>query len=83
MKGYDATGMNNTRALIGTLDTKSHIYAFIKRIIEKKGFNTLVIDIGILGKPTITPDISQETVAEAGGGSIHDLVNEGNQGKAI
>ena len=54
--------MNHTIALIGTMDTKGHIYAFVKRIIEEKGFNTLIINTGILGEPTITPDISRETV---------------------
>jgi hypothetical protein len=29
-KGYAGSGMNHTIALIGTLDTKGHIYAFVK-----------------------------------------------------
>ena len=39
--------MKKRIALVGTLDTKGREYAFIKKAIEGRGLDTLVIDAGI------------------------------------
>ena len=72
-----------TIAVVGTLDTKGEECELLKDSIEKRGFNTLVVDVGILGEPFFKPDITGEDVAIAGGASIGDLRAERDRGKAV
>ena len=72
-----------TIAVVGTLDTKGEEYELLKGAIEKRGFNTLIVDVGILGEPYFEPDITAEDVAIAGGASIGDLRAENDRGKAV
>ena len=69
--------------IVGTLDTKGAEYLFLKTCIEKTGFKTLVVDVGIKGDPLFRPDITNEEVARAGGSSIKALVAKGDRGLAI
>lgn len=75
--------MQKTIAIIGSLDTKGAEFAFLKVEIEKRGCRTLIIDVGVLGKPLLTPDINSEAVAEAGGAKIADLVERRDRGEAL
>ncbi|HUT66771.1 MAG TPA: Tm-1-like ATP-binding domain-containing protein [Spirochaetota bacterium] len=72
-----------TIAVVGTLDTKGEECELLKDSIEKRGFNTLIVDVGILGEPFFKPDITGEDVAIAGGASIGDLRAERDRGKAV
>ena len=56
-----------TIAILGTFDTKGPEHAFVADAIRRAGFATLLIDVGSLNAPTITPDISADTVARAAG----------------
>ncbi len=69
------------RAIViaATLDTKGEEVKFLRRQIEKRGHQTLVIDFGVLGKPTFPPDISRYQVARAGGSSVRRLNRAGNR----
>jgi uncharacterized protein (UPF0261 family) len=62
--------MKKNIVIIGTLDTKGQEFAFLKELIEKEGFQTLVVDFGVMGKPVFNPDISRDEVARAGGGNL-------------
>lgn len=75
--------MKKTIAIIGSLDTKGPEYAFLKAEIEKRGFRTLVIDVGVLGRPFFTPDVTAGTVAEAGGVKIEDIKARRDRGAAL
>lgn len=75
--------MTKTIAILGALDTKGQEFAFLKTEIEKRGFQTLVIDSGVLGAPFFTPDISNQRVAEAGGTPLNDLVTRNDRGEAM
>ncbi|NVM55217.1 MAG: Tm-1-like ATP-binding domain-containing protein [Candidatus Helarchaeota archaeon] len=66
--------------LIGTMDTKGPEFSFIKKEIESKGYKTLVVDTGILGKPKIKVDIPKEEVAKKGGYSLEELVAAAKKG---
>jgi uncharacterized protein (UPF0261 family) len=68
---------------IATLDTKGQEIKFIKDIIEQRGYKTLIVDDGILGKPTIRPDITREEVASAAGTTLDEIKAIGNESKAI
>jgi len=52
-----------TIAVLGTFDTKGAEHAFVADALRRQGFGTLLIDVGSLGTPAITPDISAATVA--------------------
>ncbi len=56
-----------TIAVIGTLDTKGREHAFVADAIRAMGHAPLLIDVGGLGAPQVTPDISRETLAAAAG----------------
>jgi len=49
--------MVKTIALIGALDTKGNEFTFVKNEIENRGHRALLIDVGIMGEPTLQPDI--------------------------
>jgi len=75
--------MNKTIALIGALDSKGDEFAFVKEAIEKRGHHVLMINVGIIGKPAFTPDISAQQVAAAGGVSLQTLRDQADRGSAI
>ncbi|TDF89745.1 UPF0261 family protein [Paenibacillus piri] len=75
--------MTKTIALLGALDTKGNEYAYVKSRIEAKGHNTLLIDVGVLDPPTLNADIHRETVAEAAGVPLAQLVANRDRGEAV
>lgn len=56
-----------TVVVMGTLDTKGAELQYVQRIIAESGLNTLLMDTGVLGTPSIKADIPREEVARAGG----------------
>ena len=52
-----------TIAVLGTFDTKGAEHAFVADALRRQSFATLLIDVGSLGTPAITPDIAAATVA--------------------
>ena len=75
--------MAKTVCIVGTMDTKGIEFAFIKTQIESTGVSTCVINTGILGDPQLTPDISADEVAQAGGSSLQALRDEGDRGNSV
>lgn len=75
--------MTTTIALIGALDTKGEDFAFVKAEIVRRGLTALVINSGVIGEPSFTPDVSAAEVAEAGGSSLAALRKAGDRGAAI
>jgi uncharacterized protein (UPF0261 family) len=63
-----------------TLDTKGEETLYVKEQIERKGHRTIIIDVGVLGKPFFKADISREKVARAGGRSLRELVEAAKKG---
>jgi len=76
-------GMTKTVCIVGTMDTKGLEFSFIKAQIESTGTSTCVINTGILGEPGLTPDISADEVAQAGGSSLQALRDEGDRGNSV
>lgn len=66
--------MSKTIALLVTLDTKDQEADFLKQQIEARGHKALLMDIGVIGKPGTEADLSRETIAEAGGKSLAELL---------
>jgi uncharacterized protein (UPF0261 family) len=65
------------------LDTKGHEYAFVRNLILARGHKPFVIDAGILGEPTFTPDIEAARTAAAAGGSLAELREKRDRGFAL
>ncbi len=75
--------MAKTIVIVGTLDTKGEEIKYIKELIEKRGHRTIMIDGGLLGRPSFQPDITREEVASAAGTRVEDILALRNEGKAI
>ncbi len=72
-----------TIALIGALDTKGSDFAFVQQQIEARGHETLLINTGVMGEPTVDPDVDATTVADEGGTPLDALREAGDRGQAI
>lgn len=75
--------MPMTIALLGALDTKGAEYGFVCDCIKRLGHQVLLVDVGVLDQPTLTPDVTREEVACAGGSSIADLASAKDRGSAV
>lgn len=63
-----------TIVVLATLDTKGHEAGYLREQIEILGGEALVVDVGVVGSPAITADITRETVANAGGAPLAKLL---------
>jgi uncharacterized protein (UPF0261 family) len=72
-----------TIALVGTLDTKGHEYAFLRDRIAELGARVVLIDAGVMGEPLLAADVAREEVARAAGAEHADLVRAGDRGHAM
>jgi uncharacterized protein (UPF0261 family) len=75
--------MTKPIAIIGTLDTKGHEVAYLRDLIQSRGYEVLIIDPGVLGEPAIEADFRREEVAQAGGSDLAALIAAGDKGQAI
>jgi uncharacterized protein (UPF0261 family) len=66
--------------LIGTLDTKGAEIQFVRDYLAGKA---LVMDAGVMGEPTIAPDIQRERVFAAAGTSLAAVRQAGDRGRAV
>lgn len=69
--------------LAGALDTKGEDFAYVKGLLQGFGFETIVIDFGVMGKPFFEPDIKRDEVAKAGGVSIEELIRKKDKSLAM
>ncbi len=65
--------MAKTIVILGTLDSKGDEIAFLKRQIENRGCEAIIMDLSLKEKPSTRGDISCDEVAEAGGSDIEEL----------
>ena len=75
--------MGQTILLIGTLDTKGDEFAFARDLIEERGHTPVLLDVGVLGGPSIEPDHTAYDVAQAAGTSLDALREAGDRGAAM
>jgi uncharacterized protein (UPF0261 family) len=66
-------------AIIATLDTKGDEAGYLRDRIERCGHSALILDVGVVGEPTVPADISRRQVAQAAGHSLEDLLAEGSR----
>jgi uncharacterized protein (UPF0261 family) len=79
----DAARPAATVVLVGTLDTKGLEYAFLRDRIREAGAEVLLVDAGVLGEPLVTPDVTREEVARAGGAEHAELARAADRGRAM
>ncbi|HWK74014.1 MAG TPA: Tm-1-like ATP-binding domain-containing protein [Povalibacter sp.] len=72
-----------TILLIGTADTKADELTFLRAEIEQLGHRALVMDVGVLGVPAITPDIDNHRVAAAAGTTLAEVAALGGENQAM
>jgi len=70
-------------AVIGALDTKGDEFWFVKKEIENRGYNALVINVGIVDGPGFEPEVGAEKVAGVAGFSLEILKDKADRGLAI
>jgi uncharacterized protein (UPF0261 family) len=77
--------MNEKRTvvIVATLDTKGQEAGFVRDQIATWGLETILIDPGILGRPSVPADITRREVAKAAGTTLEALLERGKKGVAI
>jgi uncharacterized protein (UPF0261 family) len=72
-----------TIAILGTMDTKGGEHGFVADLIRQRGHDVLVIDVGTLSEPRLTPDITRAEVAAAAGIDFAALTAKQDRGEAV
>ena len=72
-----------TIAVLGTLDTKGVEIGFLAEQIQARGCDTLIVDLGVLKPPAMTPHVSREAVAREAGEQVGQLAESGDRGRAV
>ena len=72
-----------TILVAGTYDTKDDELHYIAGIIRGQGGDVLSMDISVLGDPSRPTDYSKHDVAEAGGHSIQEAIDSGDENTAM
>ncbi|MCP3920545.1 MAG: UPF0261 family protein [bacterium] len=63
-------------AVLATLDTKGDEASYIREQLEKLGSAALVCDMGVVGSPSATADVTREELASAGGTPLEELLKD-------
>lgn len=74
---------DKTILLVGTYDTKDDELNYLADTIRGQGGQVLSMDVSVLGDPSKPADISKHDVAEAGGHSIKEAIDSGDENVAM
>lgn len=66
--------------LLGTLDTKGPEHDFVRDRLRDAGVAVTLVDVGVLGQPSVDPDVPAHEVAAAAGTTLADLRRAGGSG---
>ena len=75
--------MKKQLLIIATLDTKGREARYVKNCAIKLGVQPVVMDIGVIGKPFIKPDITNRELTEAAGYDLEELIRSHNRPLAV
>lgn len=75
--------MGSTVALLAALDTKAQDAEFIRNRLRAMGHHVILVDVGVLGDPQITSDISRAETAAAGGNDLAELRSRADRSHAV
>lgn len=74
---------DKTILIVGTYDTKNDELDYMAGRIRAMGGGVLTMDISVLGDPAEPTDLSKHAVAEAGGSSIQQAIDSGDENTAM
>ena len=74
---------DKTILLAGTFDTKDDELTYLAQTIRAQGGGVLTMDLSVLGDPASPTDISKHSVAEAGGHSVQEAIDCGDENTAM
>ena len=69
--------------IVGTVDTKSDEIDFMREQVLSAGGQALVMDVGVLAKGRLTPDIANTEVADAAGVTLQQVRDSGDENSAM
>ena len=69
--------------IIGTVDTKSDEIDYMRKCILNLNCNAIIMDVSVLGDPSIKVDYSKHDIAKHAGMSNQDIINLGNENDAM
>ncbi len=75
--------MKKQLLIITTLDTKGREAAYVKGSVQRLGVDPVLMDVGTLGEPLTSPDISRAKVVEAAGYHLEDLAKGKNRSISV
>ncbi|WP_171207850.1 MULTISPECIES: Tm-1-like ATP-binding domain-containing protein [unclassified Ruegeria] len=75
--------MDKTILLVGTYDTKDDELNYLAETIRGQGGQVMTMDVSVLGDPSKPTDISKHDVAKAGGHSIQEAIDSGDENTAM
>lgn len=56
-----------TIAVFGTLDTKGEVHRFLAECVRARGHRALLLDVGLVDRPQVEPDVSRAALLELTG----------------
>ena len=69
--------------IVGTVDTKSDEIGFLREQVQAAGGQALVMDVGVLAKGALVPDIANTEVAQAAGVTLQQVMDSGGENSAM
>jgi uncharacterized protein (UPF0261 family) len=75
--------MPKTVVLVGALDTKGPDFEYVRGRITAQGLATLVVDFGVIGPPTLAPDVPRDEVLAAAGLDAERLASGRHKDEAM
>ena len=72
-----------TILVVGTYDTKDAELTYVAGVIRDQGGAVLSMDVSVLGDPADPTDVSKHDVARAGGHTIEEAINSGDENTAM
>ena len=74
---------DKTILIVGTYDTKDAELAYLADVIRAQGGRVITMDVSVLGDPSRPTDLSKHEVAAAGGHTIAEAVDSGDENVAM
>ena len=72
-----------TILIVGTVDTKSDEIGFMHEQVLAAGGQSLIMDVGVLAKGRVVPDIANTEVAKAAGVTLQQVMDSGDENSAM
>lgn len=72
-----------TIAVLGTLDSKGQEHVFVAELLKRKGFQTLLVDVGCLAEPVIQADVAAAEVAAFSGEDWRAVFARRDRGESV